>query len=101
LKELADALGWSTVYVSDLERGRRNPPAPEKIHEIAEFLDIRVDELLDLANEDRQRVELNLLQKSPRQAKAALMLARSWDGLSDEEADNIVKVLERKHSKGS
>lgn len=31
LKQVGDALGFSVPYVSDLERGRRNPPGTDKL----------------------------------------------------------------------
>ncbi|MBQ7609083.1 MAG: helix-turn-helix transcriptional regulator [Desulfovibrionaceae bacterium] len=45
MKDLANLLGVSVVYISDIERGRRNPPQGEKLHKIAEFLSVSPEEV--------------------------------------------------------
>ncbi|MEW6736627.1 MAG: helix-turn-helix transcriptional regulator [Acidobacteriota bacterium] len=96
LIDLAEKMGWSVVYLSDIELGRRNPPTPEKIKELARLLNRRADDLLNLADQEKERVELGLVDKSPHLTEAALMLARSWDGLNDEEAQQIIEILRHK-----
>lgn len=95
LKEVADVLNCSVVYVSDIERGRRNPPSPEKIAKMAEVISAPVRELLDLANKERGRVELDLEGASPNLEEAGLVLARSWKNLSDEQVQKILEVLNK------
>lgn len=96
LKDLAEVMGWSTVYVSDIELGRRNPPAPEHIRKMGNFFGVSPKELLDLADREMQRVELDLNEENPSRTEMALMLARSWDGLSEEEVSQIKEILDRK-----
>jgi transcriptional regulator with XRE-family HTH domain len=93
LKDLADALGWSVVYLSDIELGRRNPPATDKIFALAALLHEPTEEFLNSADTDRQRVELELDERRPHLTEAALMLARSWNGLSDDDALLIKQIL--------
>ncbi len=38
LKNIAEAIGKSVVYVSDVENGRRSPFKEEDIYKIAEYL---------------------------------------------------------------
>ncbi|NHZ47363.1 helix-turn-helix domain-containing protein [Nitratidesulfovibrio liaohensis] len=96
LKDLADYLGWSIVYLSDIERGKRNPPSSADIMKIALFLKSEPAALLDKANRQRNRVELNIEQTDGPVADAALMLARKWTDLTEEEARDIMAVLERR-----
>ena len=95
LKELANAMGVSVVYVSDIERGRRNPPQGEKLMQIANFFKMPVSELEDLADRERKRVELNLDSRTETVSDAALVLARRWDTITDEEASKILKILNK------
>ena len=95
LKELAAVMNVSVVYVSDIERGRRNPPQGEKLKQIAQFFGIDVNELEDLANKERKRVELNLDSRTETVSDAALVLARRWDTITDEEASKILKIFNK------
>jgi len=96
LKDLADVMGWSAVYVSDIELGRRNPPSPEHIRKISEFLGVNPKELFDLADREMKRVELELDEQNPDRTEMALMLARSWDGLTEDDVIQIKEILNRK-----
>lgn len=93
LKDLADALDCSVVYISDVELGRRNPPTTEKILKIARFLKVDPDDLLNLADNERRRIELDLNDSKPKHARAALLLARSWEHLSDDEVERLEENL--------
>lgn len=94
LKDLADALDCSVVYISDVELGRRNPPSAERIKKIASFLEIKPTELLNLADNERKRIELDLNDSKPKHVKAALLLARSWEHLTDDEVESLEQEIE-------
>jgi transcriptional regulator with XRE-family HTH domain len=96
MADLARHMGWSVVYVSDIEHGRRNPPSPDKIRMIASYLDADAEELIDLANRAREKVTFDLKTGTEKQTEMALMLARSWDGLTEEEVEQINKILKEK-----
>ena len=56
LKDIADAMGITPSYLSDIIKGRRYPPEIHIIDKIAEVLKLTSDEkeeLLDLAGRDR------------------------------------------------
>lgn len=97
LKELAEKMGWSIVYLSDIERGRRNPPAKNFISQLAEFLNVKASHLLNAADRERGFVELNLNNATSTKTKAALTLARSWNNLTEEDWDEIIKLISEKH----
>jgi transcriptional regulator with XRE-family HTH domain len=100
LKDLADAMKWSVVYLSDIERGRRNPPQDPKICEIAKILRVVPDLLLDSADEERGRVELGIESASPWKQQAAFTLARSWDGMTEDQAERIINILNQRREEG-
>lgn len=93
LSDLAAAMGVSVVYVSDIERGRRNPPLGEKLTKMAEFLNIDREEVETWALKERKKVELDLDARTSMVSDAALMLARRWDSISDDDASQILKIL--------
>ncbi|HUT61015.1 MAG TPA: helix-turn-helix transcriptional regulator [Phycisphaerae bacterium] len=49
LRQFAQAVGISATFLSKVETGEFNPPAPEKIKKMAELLGVDSDELLALA----------------------------------------------------
>lgn len=95
MADVAAAMEVSVVYVSDIERGRRNPPAGEKLRRMAAALNLDFKEVEEWAIKERQRVELDLDTRTEVVSNAALMLARRWDTLSDEEAGQIINILNR------
>ena len=95
MRQVADLLGVSVVYISDIERGRRNPPSEDMIKAIAKFFQMPPDALLKKAAEDRGKVELGLKGTTPKVSEAALVLARKWPSMTEEKADAIIKLLEK------
>ena len=95
MRQVADLLGVSVVYISDIERGRRNPPSEDKIRAIAKFFQMPPDDLLEKAAEDRGKVELELTGTSPKISEAALVLARKWPSMTEAKANELIKLLER------
>jgi transcriptional regulator with XRE-family HTH domain len=80
--------------MSDIELGHRNPPSQEKILKIAEALEADPAELIDLAAKTKKKVEFDLEGVQPHRAEMALMLARSWNGLNDEDIEKIKDILQ-------
>ena len=93
MKDVANALGCSIVYISDIERGRRNPPSSDKIEKIAQVIAVPVEHLLDLATKEKGRIELDLEGAGPNLEEAGLVLARSWKDLSEEQAQKILDII--------
>ncbi|UJX40880.1 helix-turn-helix domain-containing protein [Desulfovibrio sp. JY] len=96
MRDVAEALGCSVVYISDIERGRRNPPSADKIKKIAQVISTPATELLDLATKEKGRIELDLDGASPSLEEAGLVLARSWKDLSEEQAKKILAIIEKR-----
>lgn len=95
LASVAADMGVSVVYLSDIERGRRSPPLGEKLQKLSASLQLNPQEVEEWAHKERQRVELNLNNRTEVASNAAIMLARRWDSLSDDEASQILKILNR------
>ncbi|MEI7014650.1 helix-turn-helix transcriptional regulator [Leptospira licerasiae] len=95
LRSLADALGWSAAYLSDIELGNRNPPSSiQHIEKIANHLGIDPKPLVRLSTEKRDnKIELEI--KNEKNLDLALVLARTWDNLGDDSMDQILKILDK------
>lgn len=94
LKTVADRLGFTPAYISDIERGNRNPPSIEKVRIWANAVEIEPELFIRLAEEDRPSVELPI-QGDPRKAELALMLLRQWDSLTDDQESQLLEAVKR------
>ena len=57
LKDIAEAMGMTASYLSDIVKGRRNPPEMQILEKIAIVLSLTPDEkeiMLDLAGRERE-----------------------------------------------
>ncbi len=79
LSDVAEAAGISIPYVSNLEQGRKQPPAPNVVMKIAGVLGRDVDRDLQLAAAARKAVEFAVPDGDELRARAAAVLARAWD----------------------
>ena len=63
LRKLAELLHFSAPFLSDVEKGRRNPPELSKLEQIAEILNLSAedkDTMFDLAGKKRESVAPDL-----------------------------------------
>jgi len=76
MRDLAEEIGCSIVYISDIERSRRNPPAPSDIRKLVVKLGFPevFPEMLRLAFEARRSIEFKL-DDSSSPAEINLLLA--------------------------
>lgn len=102
LADLADAIKCSIVFMSDVERGRRNPPNPEKIRRLLAKLgeEERLSEMLKLAARSRQSIEIPVGDKNDQVADMLVALARRCDegGMDDELARKIKEILDQEEA---
>lgn len=90
LKDIADAMGKTATYLSDIIKGRRNPPEMELLEKIALILRLTDDEkaeMFDLAGKDRNEVSPDLpeyiMNEDLPHARTALRKAKE-KGLGDD-----------------
>jgi len=63
LKDIATAMGTTATYLSDIVKGRRNPPEMKMLNKIAEVLHLssqETKELYDLAGRERNEAAPDL-----------------------------------------
>ena len=102
LRKMAEMLKMSAPYLSDIEKGRRNPPEMDKLDQIAQILLLSDEErtvMLDLAGKMRNTVAPDLPEYIMERdyVSAALRTARD---LEASEADWLRFVEELRQRKG-
>jgi transcriptional regulator with XRE-family HTH domain len=100
MADLASAINVSVVYVSDIERDRRNPPSPDKIAKMLAVLGKEdcIEDMLRLAVKSRKSVEISVERQSECAIHALASLARRAEegGLSDQQWGLILDAIKRK-----
>ena len=81
LADLADALGCSIAFVSDVERGNKNPPDAGGIRKLLATVGRpdKLGEMLVLAAQARKTIEIKVKGKSQEEASILVALARRSD----------------------
>lgn len=97
LRQFATAVGISPTFLSKVERGEFDPPAPDKIKRMAELLEVDADELLALAG----RVDPELNEIIREQPSVLPDLLRTVRGMSDEQLRKLARQAERARKKES
>lgn len=99
IRGMAAELEITPSYLSDIEKGRRNPPDLDMLEKIAKILKLSKDErntMLDYAGQDRNNVALDLPEyiMSLPAARTALRKARD-KGKSNDFWNEIVEKLDQ------
>ncbi len=97
LRDMAKTLDVSAAYLSAVENGKRKAPTAwiDKIVQ-AYGLDFGEEKQLRDAFEDSQNeVRISLQRASLRQRSAAISFAKALEGLSDEDLEKIMLVVQK------
>lgn len=96
LSDVAEKMGWSIPYVSELERGIKQPPPAESLKRLALALQLNAQLLAYEAELSRRSIELDLEGTGAAQRQLAVMLARRFDqGLTDNEAEELLEHVKK------
>jgi transcriptional regulator with XRE-family HTH domain len=104
LKEMAEALGVSSAYLSALEHGRRGRPTWVLMQGILQYFNIiwdDADELLRLADLSHPRVVIDTSGLSAEATLLANRLARSIDQLRDDDLRSLLAILDEREARQS
>ena len=91
--DLARLLGFKVPYISDVERGRRAPFRFEQVLEIAEFLGVPPDELLEAAAVSRGAFELDAVGVTDQAKEVGTALMRGWTDLGEDDLAAIAAIV--------
>lgn len=100
IRKMADMLGVSAPFLTDVEKDRRNPFDIEKLNQLAHILELtkeEKDEMLNLAGKKRKTVAPDLPEYIMQRdyVSAALRTARDLDA-GEEEWQRFVEELRKR-----
>ena len=103
LKPIAEKLGVSVTYLSDIIKGRRNPPDIDGLAALADALNLNEeerDEMFDLAGRERNQVSPDLpeyiMGEDIPTARVALRRARN-SNLGDDFWQEVNQIIDRRN----
>jgi len=102
LKEMADAIGVSSAYLSALEHGKRGRPGWHLIQRILSFFNIIWDdaeEVMRLARISHPRVTIDTSSLSSKATELANLLADDIAKLDAAALDELLQVHEKRRQK--
>ncbi len=102
LKEMADAIGVSSAYLSALEHGRRGRPSWYLVQRIITFFNViwdEAEEIERLAAISHPRVVIDTAGLDPKATELANLMADSIASLDHAELEQMIRQL-RKRSGG-
>lgn len=102
LKEMAEALGVSSAYLSALEHGKRGRPGWHLIQRILAYFNIiwdEADEVVRLARISHPRITIDTSGLSPKATELANRLADEIGKLDAVTLDDMLATLGRKRQK--
>jgi len=100
LKNMADALGISSAYLSAIEVGKRAIPFDfvRQIQKVYSLGAKTIEELQEAADRTTQSIKLNLVSVPPNKRNAALVFARNFESMDNATAQNILKLFDKEES---
>ncbi len=103
LKPIAEQLGVSVTYLSDIIKGRRNPPDIDGLEALANALNLNEedrDEMFDLAGRERKQVSPDLpkyiMGEDIPTARVVLRHARD-SNLGDDFWQEVKQIIDRRN----
>ena len=106
LRKLAELMDIAPAYLSDIEKGKRNSPSPEKMSKLAELLELTEEEVLlmnDLAAEARTNTvapDISEYVMSNGSVRIALRKARELN-LGEKEWMQIIESMTKDETVGT
>ena len=102
LRDMAEAIGVSSAYLSALEHGKRGRPGWHLIQRIITYFNIiwdEAEEVVRLARLSHPRITIDTSGLSPRATELANRLADDIGKLEDHTLAEMIALLERKRSR--
>ena len=102
LKDLADALGVSSAYLSAVETGRKSASSTlvDRICDLFKTDDAKRQELRRLAMNSTKYVQLQLTGQSSKSRELATAFARRFPSMDEDTVDTLLQVIQRDEAAG-
>lgn len=97
LRDMAGTLGVSAAYLSAVENGKRNAPVAW-VDKITHAYRLNPEEALQLQSAydaSRDELKIPLHRVSTQQRNTAISFAKALEGLSDDELERIMSVVQK------
>ena len=97
-KQMAEAIGVSSAYLSALEHGKRGRPSWYLIQRIINYFNViwdDADQIVRLAHLSHPRITIDTSGLNPKATELANHLADQISGLSEDELDDLLARLAR------
>ena len=97
LKDMADALGFSSAFLSAIEAGRKKIPdgIVDKICDFYDFDSTLRSSLEEAAKKSKQKLTLDLSEATTDSKELALAFAKSFQSLDQKDREKILTILSR------
>ncbi len=97
LRDMAEVLGVSAAYLSAVETGKRNAPQawPNKIIQAYGLDSAEASRLKNAFEDSRDEVRISLQSVSTQQRNTAISFAKALEGLSDNELEKIMSIVQK------
>ena len=97
LSDIANLLGVSVVYVSDVERGNRRPFNNDRILRVARLLQTDAASLIAAADQERGVIEYDITKAPPLEADVVggLVSGLARGGVTDHQLRRIKNILRK------
>ena len=97
LSAVAQLLGVSVVYVSDVERGNRRALSSDRIVKVAKFLKVDAKPLIEAADIERGIIEYDITNAKPLEADVVggLVGGLARGGVTDRQLRRIKRILDK------
>lgn len=101
LRDMAETLGVSAAYLSAVENGKRNAPVAwiDKIIQAYRLNPDEAKQLRSAFDESKDELRISLQKISAQKRNTAISFAKALEGLSDEELERIMKVVQKASKK--
>ena len=95
LRNIAELLDVSVVYVSDVERGNRRPFSNERILKVAKFVKTDPAPLIAAADIERGVIKYDITEGKPLEAAVVgdLVSGLARGGVTDDQLQKIQRIL--------
>jgi len=94
LRRISEIVGLSVSYISDIEQGRRRPPANDIVEQLETTLQVKAGSLKKLADHAKNIAPRVVAQKIATTPKLSEVLMRADDDLTEDEFKELMDFYE-------
>ena len=104
MRQLAEKMGWSLSLVSEIEHGRRGPPAEKQVLiKLARILKLELDSLIDRSTRERIKPQKDekIMNFFKTKGEVAMTMCREADDLDEKSLLSILEEIRKRKNEVS